>query len=78
MDIFAWVFFLSLGVSSVLLVISYFNYKVYGQSPVDTIFDKDSEKVEDYLKAKEIFVRDPLSFKDKDKDGVDDIVDKNV
>jgi hypothetical protein len=38
----------------------------------------DEQAVEDFIKAKEVFVRDPLEFKDKDCDGVDDIVDKNV
>lgn len=38
----------------------------------------DEQAVEDFIKAKEVFVRDPLDFKDKDRDGVDDIVDKNV
>jgi len=44
--------------------------------------NKDTQQpdnaAEDFLNAKEIFVRDPLAFRDKDKDGIDDIVDKNV
>ena len=31
-----------------------------------------------YLFAKEIFTRDPETFKDKDKDGIDDIIDPKV
>ncbi|NBP03043.1 MAG: hypothetical protein EBU90_23600 [Proteobacteria bacterium] len=31
-----------------------------------------------YLFAKKIFVRDPEVFKDKDKDGIDDIIDNNI
>jgi hypothetical protein len=38
----------------------------------------DELAVQGFIKAKEVFVRDPLDFKDKDRDGVDDIVDKNV
>jgi hypothetical protein len=32
----------------------------------------------EYLFAKEIFTRDPETFKDKDKDGIDDIIDPKV
>ena len=32
----------------------------------------------EYLFAKEIFTRDPEAFKDKDKDGIDDIIDPKV
>ena len=38
---------------------------------------KDTPESE-YLLAKEIFVRDPEAFKDKDHDGIDDIIDQNV
>lgn len=31
-----------------------------------------------YLKARKIFVRDPQAFKDKDEDGIDDIIDDNI
>ena len=36
------------------------------------------ESADDYLLAKEVFVRDPEAFKDKDRDGIDDIIDKDV
>jgi hypothetical protein len=32
----------------------------------------------EYLFAKEVFTRDPETFKDKDKDGIDDIIDPKV
>ena len=31
-----------------------------------------------YLKARQIFVRDPEAFRDKDKDGIDDIIDDKI
>lgn len=33
---------------------------------------------DDYLYADKIFVRDPEAFKDKDKDGIDDIIDSEI
>lgn len=33
------------------------------------------EPSDGYLKARQIFVRDPEAFKDVDKDGIDDIID---
>lgn len=41
--------------------------KIYNDEPSDG-----------YLKARQIFVRDPEAFKDKDKDGIDDIIDNKV
>ena len=72
----SWLYFL-FGMSCIcsifLLVVSLLKYK----SEKDES-SSDEQAVEDFIKAKEVFVRDPLDFKDKDRDGVDDIVDKNV
>jgi len=61
--------------SAGLLILKFIQYK---KNHNEIILDKDEELSEEFLNAKEIFVRDPLSFKDKNKDGIDDIVDKNV
>ena len=37
-----------------------------------------NEKTVEFLGAKQVFVRDPNDFKDKDKDGVDDIIDTKI
>lgn len=72
----SWLYFL-FGMSCIcaifLLVVSLLKYK----SEKDES-SSDEQAVEDFIKAKEVFVRDPLDFKDRDQDGVDDIVDKNV
>lgn len=36
-----------------------------------------NENADDYLSAKEVFVRDPEAFRDKDHNGIDDIIDKS-
>lgn len=38
----------------------------------------DKENAAYYLYADKIFVRDPEAFKDKDKDGIDDIIDDRL
>lgn len=38
----------------------------------------NNEPSDGYLKARQIFVRDPEAFKDKDHDGIDDIIDKDI
>ena len=72
----SWLYFL-FGLSCIcfifLLVVSLLKYK-----SVKDDSSSDEQAVEDFIKAKEVFVRDPLEFKDKDCDGVDDVVDKNV
>lgn len=72
----SWLYFL-FGMSCIcsifLLVVSLLKYKSEKEES-----SSDEQAVEDFIEAKEIFVRDPLDFKDKDRDGVDDIVDKNV
>ncbi|NBW57714.1 hypothetical protein EBR43_08015 [bacterium] len=37
--------------------------------------DPDYEDTKKFLEAKEVFVRDPSQFSDKDSDGVDDILE---
>lgn len=36
-----------------------------------------NEPADNYLFAKEIFVRDPEAFKDKNQDGIDDIINQS-
>lgn len=36
-----------------------------------------NENADDYLLAKEVFVRDPEAFQDKNHNGIDDIIDQN-
>ena len=72
----SWLYFL-FGLCCIcfifLLVVSLLKYK-----SVKDESSSDELAVQGFIKAKEVFVRDPLEFKDKDCDGVDDIVDKNV
>jgi len=37
--------------------------------------DPDYEDTKKFLEAKEVFVRDPSQFNDKDSDGIDDILE---
>jgi len=37
--------------------------------------DPDYEDTKKFIEAKEIFVRDPSQFHDKDSDGIDDILE---
>lgn len=37
--------------------------------------DPDYEDTKKFLEAKEVFVRDPSQFSDKDSDGIDDILE---
>ena len=52
-------------------------YLLFKWNKIETDYIKD-ENADDYLCAKEIFVRDPEAFKDKDRDGIDDIIDKDI
>ncbi len=38
----------------------------------------ETEKTHEFLGAKQVYVRDPNDFKDKDKDGIDDIIDPKI
>jgi len=38
----------------------------------------NNEPSDGYLKARQIFVRDPEAFRDKDQDGIDDIIDNKI
>lgn len=60
---------------SILLFGAYDLLFKYDKNETDYIKD---ENADNYLIAKEVFVRDPESFKDKDQDGIDDIIDKEV
>lgn len=52
-------------------------YLIYNFNKTNTDFVKN-ETADDYLIAKQIFVRDPESFRDKDRDGIDDIIDESI
>lgn len=62
-------------ISGLLLVIGsfYLLYTFKNSKEINNI-----EPSANYLNAKEIFVRDPEVFKDNDKDGIDDIIDKEI
>lgn len=59
---------------SILLIGAYCLLFKYNKRKEDII---ENESADDYLYAEKIFVRDPEVFKDKDQDGIDDIIDKN-
>ena len=69
--------FLAFSISCLVLLIGGVYYLIYNFKKINTDFIKN-ETADDYLIAKKIFVRDPESFKDKDQDGIDDIIDKNI
>lgn len=66
-----WLVFLS-GLFSLMLVIC----RVIGATKNTTQLTEEEKHTEQFLNAKEIFVRDPLDYKDVDNDGVDDIMEK--
>lgn len=41
----------------------------------DVYYTKEVQETEEFLEAKQVFVRDPSEYHDKDKDGVDDILE---
>jgi len=67
------VFFVLSGI--LLITGAYYLLFKWNRTEIDYIKD---ENADDYLMAKEIFVRDPESFRDKDHDGIDDLIDKNI
>lgn len=58
------------------LLISGCFYLLFKWNKKETTYNIEGENADDYLYAKEIFVRDPEAFRDKDHDGIDDIIDK--
>jgi len=42
---------------------------------LDVYYTKEVQETEEFLQAKQVFVRDPSEYHDKDKDGVDDILE---
>lgn len=51
-----------------------FVYRSYKES----VSDSDIQKTQEFLEATKVFVRDPNDFKDKDRDGIDDIIDTKI
>lgn len=54
---------------------AYYLLMKWNKNKIDYI---KNENANNYLFAKEIFVRDPEAFKDKDHDGIDDIIDTKI
>ena len=40
--------------------------------------DIDTQQTQEFLEATKVFVRDPNDFKDRDRDGIDDIIDTKI
>ena len=58
-----------------------FVYRSYKESVSDSDIqktDSDIQKTQEFLEATKVFVRDPNDFKDKDRDGIDDIIDTKI
>jgi len=55
--------------AAILLIGSFYSLSKWDKNEI-----KDTPESE-YLFAKEIFVRDPEAFKDKNKDGIDDVLE---
>ena len=70
-----WTFFI-LGTmvfsSAMLLFFKILQFRKYYKEDRSDI---DTERTNEFLGAKQIFVRDPSMFKDVDHDGIDDIID---
>ena len=66
-----WVVFIG-SLFSLALIIS----KVIDVAKNINQLTEDEKHTEQFLNAKEIFVRDPLDYKDVDNDGIDDIMEK--
>jgi len=64
-------------ISSIVLLLIGAYYLLFKWNRIETDYIKN-ENADDYLYAKEIFVRDPEAFHDKDHDGIDDIIDKDL
>ncbi|NCX96529.1 MAG: hypothetical protein EBX41_09000 [Chitinophagia bacterium] len=66
---------------NIFLIISFFILIVgsfYLLNKFKKIEENSNEPSDGYLKARKIFVRDPEAFRDKDHDGIDDIIDKDI
>ena len=44
----------------------------------EDISDINTQQTQEFLGAKQVFVRDPNDFKDRDKDGIDDTIDTKI
>jgi len=69
--------FTVLFVLSGILLITGAYYLLFKWNRTEIDYIKD-ENADNYLMAKKIFVRDPESFRDKDRDGIDDIIDEDI
>jgi len=65
-----WVVFIC-GLFSFMLVVC----RVISATKRSERLSDEEKQVEKFIEAKEVFVRDPLEYKDVDNDGVDDIID---
>jgi hypothetical protein len=63
--------FLSAGILFCRVLFVYRSYK-------ESVSDSDIQKTQEFLEATKVFVRDPNDFKDKDRDGIDDIIDTKI
>ena len=63
--------FLSAGILFCRVLFVYRSYK-------ESVSDSDIQKTQELLEATKVFVRDPNDFKDKDRDGIDDIIDTKI
>lgn len=67
--------FFMLSATLLIIISLYILFKLNKKRIIDPL---ENEHADDYLYADKIFVRDPEAFKDKDKDGIDDIIDNNI
>jgi hypothetical protein len=69
-------FFLFFILSVVLLITgAYYLLFKWNKNTIDYI---ENENADDYLMAEKVFARDPEAFKDKDRNGIDDIIDNTI
>lgn len=64
-------------ISCIILLLTGAYYLMFKWNSIEQDYIKN-ENADNYLMAKEVFVRDPEAFKDVDKDGIDDIIDKKI
>jgi len=68
-------FYLFFTISALILLIGSISILIKHKKTENSI---ENTPESEYLFAKEIFTRDPETFKDKDKDGIDDIIDPKI
>lgn len=64
-------------ISCIILLLTGAYYLMFKWNSIKQDYIKN-ESADDYLMAKEVFVRDPEAFKDLNKNEIDDIIDKNI